>query len=340
MRYAWVATCASGDPTPKAQLGGDYDRREAAVVKMRYSCACVLAACLLAACLLLLVGGAARADALVGNLVEGLRVTGSSLGIYDHSQRFTTGTSASGYKITGIRIRLGSRSTARTNIPKVRLFSQSPTGTKLADFNGPSTIVKGRGNYTFRPTSTLLLNRQTDYWMTIEDEGAAEPASLVLTLFTGEDAISAAGWRPREHRPDSGRRHEPLFRELHRSVGIYGPLRRQFKRRGHRQGRQLPRHRQAHDFRHRARGPDPDCRQGHHRRRQRGAGRLRLPVDTGRGDDRDGHLRREREDLPADRRRRGQAVQGDALLLRQRRLRRRRAPATPTRRAGPSTHNR
>ena len=108
------------------------------------------------------------------------------------AQGFSTGTNAAGYTLTSVEIRL-----AAQQVPTVTLHRGSPAGTKVADFTGPSSAA-GRADfvdYTFTPTTTVTLDRNTDYWVVATDSAFGD---LWAVAGPGEDATPAPGWSIRD----------------------------------------------------------------------------------------------------------------------------------------------
>ena len=110
-------------------------------------------------------------------------------GSHDLAQPFTTGDNLTGYTLTSIELNLDSRLSTIT--PEVKLFSGSSNGTEEATFTSPMMLdADTTKNYTFTPTSTVILHRSTTYWVVGEGTGNA----LWQGTGTDEDAISAANW--------------------------------------------------------------------------------------------------------------------------------------------------
>ena len=138
-----------------------------------------LLAAMCAALSLLLLGGIAAAQAqqaqpLVSN-IEQHHDTSVGLSGKDLAQSFTTGTTALGYHLTSLELNLevGSLlSNTTTHIPTVTLHRDAPTGPKVADFIGPAALpVNIVDVYYFRPTTIVLLEELTTYWVVAESSG-------------------------------------------------------------------------------------------------------------------------------------------------------------------------
>ena len=110
---------------------------------------------------------------------------------YDVAQSFTTGTNPGGYTLTSIDLRF--RTSSDTDTPTVTLHTGSETGTKVADFTGPSALTANTAeNYTFTPTTTVTLNASTEYWVLVE--GGSVDTWWQFTSSNAEDSGHAAGW--------------------------------------------------------------------------------------------------------------------------------------------------
>ena len=132
--------------------------------------------------------GTVQADStLVSNVGQpGGRFYG--FGSHDLAQPFTTGANVTGYTLTSIELNLDSTQSAIT--PTVKLYSGSANGTEEATFTGPAMLGPGSANYTFTPSSTVILLRSTTYWVVAEGTGNV----LWRGTVTDEDATSAADW--------------------------------------------------------------------------------------------------------------------------------------------------
>ena len=127
---------------------------------------------------------------LVSNTGQSLD-SGRSISGERHYQRFTTGSHQHGYTITGIRIIMRSSPAGPTSVA-MTLHSGSETGTKVADFTGPSSLTDEQMTYTFTPTAALSLGASTRYWIVLNQTANIRVAQ---TLEDSEDAGSAEGWR-------------------------------------------------------------------------------------------------------------------------------------------------
>ena len=102
-----------------------------------------------------------------------------ALTTFDLAQPFTVGSHDAGYRLTSIDIRINTGTTGTTT-PTLTLHSVSGTGTKVADFAGPSALDAGTGtgtakNYTFRPTTSVTLAVSTEYWLVVQGSGVVRP---------------------------------------------------------------------------------------------------------------------------------------------------------------------
>ena len=131
---------------------------------------------------------AVQHQALVSNIGQpnhaGYRST-----LLDLAQAFTTGANDTGYTLTSIDMFLYGASASETP-PTVTLHSGSASGTKVADFTGPSTIGPGDVSYTFAPATTVTLNASTEYWVVAK--GATSHWNN--TNADDEDSGGALGW--------------------------------------------------------------------------------------------------------------------------------------------------
>ena len=132
--------------------------------------------------------GTVQADSTLVSNVGQAAGRSYGLGSHDLAQPFTTGANATGYTLTSIELNLDS--TQSTITPTVKLYSGSANGTEEATFTGPAMLGPGSANYTFTPTSTVILLRSTTYWVVAEGTGNVFWRGTV----TDEDATSAADW--------------------------------------------------------------------------------------------------------------------------------------------------
>ena len=129
---------------------------------------------------------------LVSNIGQDLDFYGSLGSLADRVQRFTTGTNPGGYTLTGIDLSLRSENTGTTP-PTVTLHRGSPTGTRVADLNGPTALTAGTTDtYRFTPTGTVRLSGSTNYWVVAK--GGSDDIDWTQTESNNEDATPADGW--------------------------------------------------------------------------------------------------------------------------------------------------
>ena len=111
--------------------------------------------------------------------------------LFDFAQPFSTGNHDEGYTLEDISIRLHTSSTA-TVAPVLTLHSGSGTGTKVADFNGPSALTSDTvKNYEYTPTTPVTLEMSTEYWVVVDQGGAG--VSVQLTASDSEDGTPVDG---------------------------------------------------------------------------------------------------------------------------------------------------
>ena len=115
--------------------------------------------------------------------------SGTTSTTHDLAQAFTTGANDTGYTLTSIDMFLWSLNGFATP-PTVTLHSGSASGTKVADFTGPSAIGPGDVSYTFILATPVRLNASTEYWVVAE--GATSHWNS--TFSETEDGSGAPGW--------------------------------------------------------------------------------------------------------------------------------------------------
>ena len=131
----------------------------------------------------------AQTTTLVSNVGQTYQTASGFL--YGGAQGFSTGTNADGYTLTSVELRL-----LVHQVPTVTLHRGSPAGTKVANFTGPSSAAGASFvNYTFTPTTTVTLDRNTDYWVVATDSLFGD---LWAVAGPGEDAAPAPGWSIRD----------------------------------------------------------------------------------------------------------------------------------------------
>ena len=113
-----------------------------------------------------------------------------ALTTFDLAQPFTVGSHDAGYRLTSIDIRLNT-GTSGTTTPTLTLHSVSGTGTKVADFTGPSALDASTAkNYTFRPTTSVTLDASDEYWLVVQGSGLVRPE---ISLSDTEDGTPLDG---------------------------------------------------------------------------------------------------------------------------------------------------
>ena len=135
------------------------------------------------------VNGTVNPVVLVSNLAQ-LGHSESALGINgDLAQSFTTG--GARYPLTSIELRYVTA--AGTVAPTVTLHSGSGTGTKVADFTGPTALTASvTKNYEYTPTTDVTLAASTEYWVVAQD--GSNTVKWQYTQSDDEDAGHAGGW--------------------------------------------------------------------------------------------------------------------------------------------------
>ena len=134
--------------------------------------------------------GSAALVSNLGQTANDLAGLGGAGGV-DAAQPFTTGTNATGYTLTSIELSLNSN--VSTDTPTVKLYSGSANGTEVDTFTGPAMLdASGANDYTFTPSSTVILGMSTTYWVVAEANTG--DARWLKTGSTSEDATPAAGW--------------------------------------------------------------------------------------------------------------------------------------------------
>ena len=134
------------------------------------------------------VAAPASADVLVSNIGQSSS-DGSLLANDDVAQRFTTGSNPAGYTLSSIELRIRTGSEPAGWI--VKLFSGSANGTKVADFGTAAGIENNTTkNYTFTPSGSVTLAKDTDYWVVLEGNSG----EWFSTDADDEDGASESDW--------------------------------------------------------------------------------------------------------------------------------------------------
>lgn len=111
---------------------------------------------------------------------------------YERAQAFTTGSNISGYTIESVVLNLSTGSSEDYSSLTVSLhpYSSGNPGTKLYDFENPSSIINGRNTFTASANKTL--SASTTYFIVVKNGGNQGHWSTVD--FGSEDSGGAAGW--------------------------------------------------------------------------------------------------------------------------------------------------
>ena len=123
-------------------------------------------------------------------------VTG--VGVLDHAQKFTTGSSSLGYRLSSVEAQLSSFDPAISYTVTVRQDSSDSPGSVVATFTKPSfSAYTGNRVLTFSAPSTgVTLAADTNYFIVIDvtsvPDGSA--AGWPVTQSQNEDASKADGW--------------------------------------------------------------------------------------------------------------------------------------------------
>ena len=126
---------------------------------------------------------------LVSNIGQAEFARNLALATSEFAQRFTTGSSTTGFNVTSIDVRLRMASST-TDLPTVTLRSGSAAGTEVATFSTTRTALTGVRNITFNADSTARLSASTNYWVVL----TGGPTSLRPTASNSEDSTSQSGW--------------------------------------------------------------------------------------------------------------------------------------------------
>ncbi len=161
-----------------------------------------IAACVFAAAFALLLGFAAPAAEaqtsidLVKNTGQ-TQVTSNPFFTKDFAQAFTTGSNTTGYKLTGLDIRLEQSSGTATTytVAVVNDSAGSPGSTVVGTLTNPSSLPTSWSNARFTHATGFDLAADTTYWVRIDYASGPPPTSLVaVTTSNSEDSGAQAGW--------------------------------------------------------------------------------------------------------------------------------------------------
>ncbi|MXX76198.1 MAG: hypothetical protein F4Y77_12475, partial [Holophagales bacterium] len=148
--------------------------------------------------MMIAVHGYSVAPKLVGNTSQSL--AGSQTAVHDWAQPFTTGSNATGYKLTRADIRmLGGSGTAPTYTVSVHKDSSSSPGDSLGTLTNPAAWPSSAGLARhFAPGGGINLAANTTYWLVYDiTANASNSPSKWLTYRTtedDEDTGASAGW--------------------------------------------------------------------------------------------------------------------------------------------------
>ena len=123
-------------------------------------------------------------QALVGNLGRLEATANINLSADDAAQEFETGGNETGYTLSSIDLNLA----VTSQLPTVKVFSGSATGTEVAALTAPSPEA-GRRNHTYTAPTGITLAKETSYWVVAEGGDG-----FWYRARTTEDANPAAGW--------------------------------------------------------------------------------------------------------------------------------------------------
>ena len=128
---------------------------------------------------------------LASNFVTNIQLLRYSLVDYDLAQGFTTGSNETGYKLKNVQLFLF-RQTATDDLPTVKIFSGSATGTEEVTLTTPITTQTGdRVEITFPAPENSMLDMSTHYWVVAEaDSGDIRWYDTI----TNHNTQLAMGW--------------------------------------------------------------------------------------------------------------------------------------------------
>ena len=107
------------------------------------------------------------------------------------AQSFITGSSAVGYEISEVSIKLKALNPDGPIVVKIKEDSNNRPGSLLTTLANPSTVTANRLN-TFTAPSGTVLAANTTYWVTV-NEGPSDTTGLSLVF--SDDETGEAGWR-------------------------------------------------------------------------------------------------------------------------------------------------
>ena len=141
-----------------------------------------------------------RVQAFVSNIGQS-RDAAVSLEDKDISQSFTTGHNAGGYDLVNVELSLevGDVAGSSTTPPPSVILYRGPAGTKVAALAGPAVLsANSKANYTFSPTTRVLLEDLTTYWLQVE-KATSQTVSWTATDSGDEESAKPLGWTIEDH---------------------------------------------------------------------------------------------------------------------------------------------
>ena len=141
-----------------------------------------------------------RVQAFVSNIGHS-RDAAISLEDRDISQSFTSGPNADGYDLVSVELSLevGDVAGSSTTPPPSVVLYRGPEGTKVADLAGPAVLsANSTANYTFSPTTRVLLEDLTTYWLQVE-KATSQSVSWTATDSGDEVSSEPLGWTIEDH---------------------------------------------------------------------------------------------------------------------------------------------
>ena len=180
---------------------------------------------LLAAALALLLfgdGGVVQAQGvnLVTNIGQAVHST-IDLANEDVAQEFTTGSNDPGYTLSNISLILVV--SAVGNLPAVKLFHTSATGTEVATLTAPTSVTAGQYVINYTPPAHTRLAKETSYWIVVE----GGRAGTARNTSTAEDPNPAAGWSiadQQERRAQSSTGAFTVYANRALQIGVGGTI--------------------------------------------------------------------------------------------------------------------
>ena len=129
----------------------------------------------------------------VTTLVSNTSETSNSSSNGTHAQSFQTGTNATGYTITEVRIRLGAYAPGNDQtVVKIRENDGGEPGNVVAALTNPSSLLPEALNTFTAPTSTTLDPSET-YWI-VANDGLQPINTWQYAFASGNDETGETGW--------------------------------------------------------------------------------------------------------------------------------------------------